>query len=114
MTSARTRTLAPGVEIPLLGFGTYLIPDGQAAEVVHDALRAGYRHVDTAEFYENERGVGEGIRRAMKSEGLRREDVFVTTKLFPGNAAWGQTPKNTATTIAALDASLAKLGFDHV
>lgn len=110
----RTRTLAPGVEIPLLGFGTYLIPDGEAADAVHEALRVGYRHVDTAEFYQNESGVGEGLRRAMTSEGLRRDDVFVTTKLFPGNAAWGQTPKSTATTIASLDASLKKLGLDAV
>jgi 2,5-diketo-D-gluconate reductase A len=110
----RTRTIAPDVEIPLLGFGTYLIPDAEAAAAVRTALEAGYRHIDTAEFYQNEQGVGTGLREAMRAHGLAREQVFVTTKLFPGNAAWGQTPKTTETTITSLEASLAKLGLDHV
>lgn len=114
MTYDRTRALTPDAAIPFLGFGTYLIPDDEAADAVHAALRAGYRHVDTAEFYANEVGVGTGIRRAFESEGLARRDVFVTTKLWPGNAAWGQTPKTTATTIASLDESLARLGMDYV
>lgn len=114
MTSERERNLAPDVNIPYLGFGTYLIPDGEAASAVHEAIRAGYRHVDTAEFYQNEGGVGEGIRRGLKSEGLARRDLFVTTKLWPGNAAWGQTPKTTETTIASLDESLERLGLDYV
>ena len=114
MTNQRERSLGPDVKIPYLGFGTYLISDGEAAAAVHEAIRAGYRHVDTAEFYENESGVGEGIRRALKSEGLSRSDVFVTTKLSPGNAAWGQTPKTTETTITSLRESLERLGLDYV
>lgn len=114
MTEKRTRTLGQDVEIPYLGFGTYLIPNDQAAAAVNEAIRAGYRHIDTAEAYQNEAGVGEGIRQALKSERLSRGDLFVTTKLWPGNAAWGQTPKTTASTIASLDASLDRLGFDHV
>jgi 2,5-diketo-D-gluconate reductase A len=114
MSSERERTLAHDVAIPYLGFGTYLIPDGEAAAAVHAALRAGYRHVDTAEFYQNEAGVGEGIQLALRSEGLLRSDLFVTTKLWPGNAAWGQTPKTTETTIASLEESLAKLRLDYV
>ncbi len=114
MTHDRTRALTPDAAIPFLGFGTYLIPDDEAADAVHAALRAGYRHVDTAEFYANEAGVGTGIRRGLESEGLARRDVFVTTKLWPGNAAWGQTPKTTQTTIASLDESLARLGMDYV
>ncbi len=114
MTTARTRTLNGDVNLPLLGFGTYLIPDGEAADAVHAAIRAGYRHIDTAEFYQNEAGVGEGIRRALQQDGLARRDLFVTTKLWPGNAAWGQTPKTTETTIASLDQSLARLGLDYV
>ena len=110
----RTRKLARDIEIPLLGFGTYLIPDDQVAAAVHEAIRAGYRHIDTAEFYQNERGVGEGIRRGLAECGLSRADLFVTTKLWPGNAGWGHTPRTTATTIAALDDSLAKLGLDQV
>lgn len=110
----RKRTLTPGVEIPYLGFGTYLIPDSEAETAVWEAIRIGYRHIDTAESYRNERGVGAGIRRALETEGLSREDIFVTTKLWPGNAAWGQTPKTTETTIASLSESLERLGLDHV
>lgn len=109
-----TRALSPDVSIPYLGFGTYLIPDGAAAEVVHDAIRAGYRHIDTAEFYDNEAGVGAGIRRALESEGLSRRDLFVTTKLWPGNTAWGQTPKTTESTITSLHESLERLQLDYV
>lgn len=114
MNNERTRTLATGVEIPYLGFGTYLIADGDAAAAVREAIRAGYRHVDTAEFYQNEAGVGAGIKQALASEGLSRGDVFVTTKLWPGNAAWGQTPKTTESTVASLHESLARLGLDYV
>jgi 2,5-diketo-D-gluconate reductase A len=111
---ARTRPLAGGGEIPYLGFGTYLIADGDAAAAVAAAIRAGYRHIDTAEAYRNEVGVGEGIRQALASEGLARSELFVTTKLWPGNAAWGQTPKTTEATIASLEHSLQRLGLDYV
>lgn len=113
-TPTQTRRLTGDVQIPLLGFGTYLIPDGEAADAVAAAVQAGYRHIDTAEFYANESGVGEGLRRGMAEAGLGRSDVFVTTKLWPGNAAWGQEPKTTATTIAALETSLEKLGLEYV
>jgi 2,5-diketo-D-gluconate reductase A len=114
MNTERNRNLAPDVTIPYLGFGTYLISDSEAADAVHEALRAGYRHIDTAEFYQNERGVGEGIRRAIQQDGISRSEIFVTTKLWPGNAAWGQTPKTTETTIASLNESLERLGLDYV
>lgn len=110
----KTRALTEDIEIPYLGFGTYLIADGDAAAAVSEAIRAGYRHVDTAEGYQNESGVGLGIRRALESEGLARGDIFVTTKLWPGNPAWGQPAKTTATTIASLDESLERLGLDYV
>lgn len=114
MTERHTRTLSPGVEIPLLGFGTYLIPDAEATGAVREALRAGYRHIDTAEAYQNERGVGEALRQAIAAGEVTRRELFVTTKLWPGNAAWGQTPKTTATTIASLHESLARLQLDFV
>jgi 2,5-diketo-D-gluconate reductase A len=109
-----TRTLTKGVEIPYLGFGTYLIPDAEAAVAVDQAIRLGYRHIDTAEAYQNEAGVGAGIRRALASEKLSRGDMFVTTKLWPGNAAWGETPKTTASTLASLTGGLERLGLDYV
>lgn len=114
MSTERVQILSHDVKLPYLGFGTYLIGDDEAAAAVHAAIRAGYRHIDTAEFYQNETGVGEGIRRALASGGLARSDLFVTTKLWPGNAAWGQTPKTTETTLASLDESLARLGLDYV
>lgn len=102
--------IGAGFQLPLVGFGTYTIPDADAPGLVAEALAAGYRHIDTAEGYRNEVGVGAGLR----ASGLRRDEVFVTTKLWPGNAAWGQTPRDTAGTIAALEASLERLGLDHV
>ena len=109
-TMTQTRKLSPTVEIPLLGFGTYLIPNAETAAAVTAALKAGYRHIDTAEFYANEDGVGAGLRAA----NVERKEVFITTKLWPGNAAWGQTPKTTETTLAALNTSLANLKLDYV
>ncbi|MCI1635670.1 aldo/keto reductase [Bifidobacterium sp.] len=71
-------TLLNGVEIPKIGFGTWLIEDNnKAAEAVQEAIKTGYRHIDTAEAYGNEVGVGEGVR----SSGVDRKKIFVTTKL---------------------------------
>ena len=100
--------------IPAVGFGTYLIANDDAPEAVHAAICAGYRHVDTASGYRNEAGVGEGLRRGLAAEGLERSDVFVTTKLWPGNPAWGDQPKDAAQTVAECEASLDRLGLDHV
>ena len=106
-------TIADGVHLPVVGFGTYLISDDEASDAVTSALDAGYRHVDTAEGYGNEPGVGRAINAALDA-GLRRDELFVTTKLFPGNPAWGAPAKTYQTTIASLDASLKRLGLDHV
>jgi diketogulonate reductase-like aldo/keto reductase len=70
-------TLANGVNIPKLGLGTWRLDDGAAAQVVKNAIGIGYRHIDTAQAYENEHGVGEGVR----ASGIARDHVFVTTKL---------------------------------
>ncbi len=110
----KTRALTADVRIPFLGLGTYLIPDDQAAAAVREAVRAGYRHIDTAEGYRNESGVGTGIKQALESEGLTRSDLFVTTKLWPGNSAWGQPPKTTESTVTSLDQSLERLGLEYV
>lgn len=110
----KTRILTDDVEIPYLGFGTFLIADNEVAAAVGEAFRAGYRHIDTAEGYQNESGVGAGIKQALKSEGLARRDLFVTTKLWPGNPAWGQQAKTTESTVTSLEASLERLGLDYV
>lgn len=110
----KTRALTANIEIPYVGFGTYLIADDDAAAAVSEAIRAGYRHIDTAEAYQNESGVGAGIRRALAAGDISRAELFVTTKLWPGNPAWGQPPKTTESTIASLGESLERLQLDYV
>lgn len=100
---APSLTLANGVRIPQLGLGTWPMNDDEAAVTVAEALRLGYRHVDTAENYGNERGVGEGLRRA----GLPREEVFITTKF---NRQWHSVDGARQ----ACEASLARLGVDYI
>ncbi|MFT4222579.1 aldo/keto reductase [Dysgonomonas sp.] len=96
-------TLSNGVEIPKIGLGTWMIDDNKVAQAVRTAIGIGYRHIDTAQGYMNERGVGEGIR----SCGLPREDIFVTTKL---DAAI----KDYDGAVAAIESSMQKLGLDYI
>jgi len=74
---------AHGARIPLIGLGTWNLRGGSCARMVEQALRLGYRHVDTAEMYDNEREVGEGLR----ASGLARDQVFITTKIWPSHFA---------------------------
>ena len=74
---------ANGAEIPLLGLGTWELRGRACARIVQQALRLGYRHIDTAEIYENEREVGEGVR----ASGVKRHDLFLTTKIWPSHFA---------------------------
>ncbi|MEV0486575.1 aldo/keto reductase [Streptomyces sp. NPDC050508] len=111
MTGTHDRELTAEVRIPLVGFGTYLIPDEEAASAVENSLAAGYRHIDTAEIYDNERGVGEGLRRGMRQAGLERGDVFVTTKLWPLTQDRNKTGEET---LRSLDESLDRLGLAQV
>ena len=93
-----------GVKIPVLGFGTWKAADGEEAyQAVLAALKAGYRHIDTAAIYQNEESVG----RAIKDSGLKREDLFITTKLWNSHHTYEDAQ-------AALDESLEKLGLDYV
>ncbi|NYI02754.1 aldo/keto reductase [Cupriavidus plantarum] len=116
MTKFRSEslTLNTDTKIPFIGFGTYLIPSDEAAAAVRTAIDVGYRHIDTAEFYHNEESVGEGIRAALKDISLSREDIFVTTKLWPGNPEWDMPAKTQEQTLVAARASLARLGLDYV
>lgn len=82
----KTLTLANGHRIPQLGFGTYCIPEEQTAEAVNAAIETGYRHIDTAQAYENEHGAAEGLRRS----GLKREEIFITSKVMAEYKSYGQ------------------------
>lgn len=95
--------LNDGIHAPQLGFGVYQIDDKQAVEAVSTALKAGYRSIDTAAFYKNEKGVGEAVRHS----GLSRSDIFVTTKLWNGNQGFDAALK-------AFDVSMEKLKLDYV
>lgn len=115
MTDAQTTfALNRDTSIPAVGFGTYLISDDDAENAIHSAIAAGYRHIDTASGYRNEETVGTGIRQGLQNQGLSRDDLFVTAKLWPGNPAWGDAPKTGAQTVQECDASLARLGLDYV
>lgn len=95
---------------PLVGFGAYQLSIAQAEFCVKEALKAGYRHIDSAEGYNNEEGVGKGI----KAAGVSRDDLFVTTKLFPGYKEWGAPEKNYKQSIETLKNQLKQLQLDHV
>jgi 2,5-diketo-D-gluconate reductase A len=110
----QTFPLNGDMTIPAVGFGTYLISQEDAREAVRVAILNGYRHIDTAEVYDNEEAVGAGIRAGIAEAGLTREDIFVTTKLWQGHAAWGQKLKDEEETVAAINGSLERLGLDYV
>ncbi|MEV6174197.1 aldo/keto reductase [Streptomyces sp. NPDC051954] len=98
-----TVTLNNGVRIPQLGFGVFQVPDAETTTAVTAALDAGYRSIDTAAIYGNETGVGN----ALADSDLSRDELFVTTKLWNADQGYDATLK-------AFDASLAKLGLDHI
>ncbi|HEY6145736.1 MAG TPA: aldo/keto reductase [Solirubrobacterales bacterium] len=102
-TEVPVLTLHDGVEIPQLGYGVFQIPPEETQEKVEDALATGYRHVDTAAAYRNEAGVGAAI----AASGVRREDVFVTTKLWNSEQGYDST-------LRAFEKSIERLGTGHV
>jgi 2,5-diketo-D-gluconate reductase A len=95
--------LNDGRRIPQLGLGVYKVADSDAARVVETAIGSGYRHIDTATLYNNERGVGDGVRAA----GVPRGDIFVTTKVWDSDHGYDRTMR-------AFDSSLDLLRFDYV
>ena len=100
-----TVKLNSGHEMPILGIGTYQLSNSQAENSVYWALKAGMRLIDTARIYGNEEGVGRGIRRAIKDGICKREEIFVTTKMWTSDFSNGD---------AAVDASLKRLGLDYI
>jgi len=96
-------TLTNGVEIPKLGLGTWFINDRDVMQAVKDAVKIGYRHIDTAQAYQNERGVGEVI----KTCNVNRKELFVTTKLDAEVKSYNEA-------VASIDNSLETLGLDYI
>lgn len=103
MILEETYTLSNGVEIPKLGLGTWMVSDDDAEQAVQDAIEMGYRHIDTAQAYGNESGVGEGIR----AVGVAREDVFVTTKLAAEMKSYEEA-------VSSIDTSLQTMGLEYI
>ncbi len=103
MRSTDTLTIAAGVEMPRLGFGTYKARPGEVEGAIETALRAGYRSIDTASLYGNEEGVGTG----MRASGVAREEVFVATKVWNDEQGYEETR-------AACLRSLERLGLDWI
>ncbi|MFC6614131.1 aldo/keto reductase [Halopenitus salinus] len=99
--SVPTTTLPSGDELPQIGFGTWNIPEGDVADAVRTAIDAGYTHIDTAEGYQNEAGIGEAL------ADYDREDLFVTSKVLPSNL-------NYESLIESCEASLDRLGTDYL
>lgn len=101
----KTVTLNSGYEMPIIGLGTWTQNDEETANSVYYALEDGYRLIDTAQYYGNERGVGEGLRRAIDDGIVTREEVFITTKIMPSsyNNAYN-----------SIDESLERLGVDYI
>jgi diketogulonate reductase-like aldo/keto reductase len=98
-----TLTLNNGVSLPTLGYGVFQTPPEETATAVETALNTGYRHIDTAAAYNNERGVGEGLRRS----GLARDEVFLETKIWVSDYGYDQT-------LHAFEKSAAKLGVERI
>ncbi|MFF3995894.1 aldo/keto reductase [Streptomyces cyaneofuscatus] len=103
MSQVPSITLNNGLEMPQLGFGVWQVPDDEAAKAVAKAIESGYRSIDTAAIYKNEKGTG----RAIAASGVPRDELFVTTKLWNSEQGYDST-------LRAFDASLDQLGLDYV
>lgn len=97
-----TYTLSNSVKIPKLGLGTWMLTDSEAAQAVRDAVAMGYRHIDTAQAYGNEAGVGEGIRTC----GISRDELFVTSKVAAENKSYDSAALSRGRSSAAKSAVL--------
>ena len=98
-----TYTMNNGVKIPKLALGTWLIENDAAKDAVKNAIKIGYHHIDTAQAYENEQGVGEGVR----ASGISRDKIFVTSKVAAENKSYRSAADS-------IDETLKKTGFDYM
>ncbi|MGE7690926.1 aldo/keto reductase [Lysinibacillus sp. NPDC097214] len=102
-----TITLNNGLQMPGMGLGVFQVENDATAEMVKNAIVVGYRSIDTAAIYGNEAGVGEGIKQALTATDLKREDLFITSKVWNDGLSYEET-------IAAYEDSLEKLGLDYL
>lgn len=103
-----TVKLNNGVQMPWFGLGVWQVKDGyEVVSSIKSAIRHGYRSIDTAAAYKNEEGVGQAIREALEENGLKREDLFITTKVWNSDQGYEST-------LQAIETSLGKLGLDYV
>ena len=109
MIKEETYTLSNGNKIPRLGYGTWLIPENSAAEAVGLAVSAGYRLIDTAQAYANEKGVGEGVRTC----GIKREELFVTSKVAAENKSYDSAMRSIDETLEKMDIGYLDLMIIH-
>ncbi len=103
MILSETYKMNNGLEIPKLALGTWLIDDDKVAEAVRQAIKIGYRHIDTAQAYGNERGVGEGVRTC----GISRDQIFVTSKVAAENKTYESTSNS-------INETLRKMNLDYI
>lgn len=107
MNTEKIITYYNQISVPSIGYGTYKTPSYATADAVYEALRLGYRHIDTASYYGNEKGVGEGVRKAMKELHIRREDISVATKVW-------NTDRGYENTLRAFERSTQALDLDYI
>lgn len=108
MSFGRTVLLNTGHKFPTLGYGTWQSSPGVVGQGVFEALKIGYRHLDLAKIYENQVEVGKGIKKALSEiPGLKREDIFITSKLWNNS----HRPQDVE---PSLDDTLAELGLDYL
>ncbi|MGP7818497.1 aldo/keto reductase [Niallia sp. 01092] len=108
MNLQSTVTLANGVKMPWLGLGVFKVEDGETTTYsVSTAIKNGYRSIDTAAIYDNETGVGKGIAEGIAAAGIKREDLFITTKVWNDDLGYEET-------LQAFEVSLEKLGLDYL
>tara|TARA_Y100000817_G_scaffold142694_1_gene111852 strand:- start:1717 stop:2619 length:903 start_codon:yes stop_codon:yes gene_type:complete len=100
--------------VPSIGLGTYNMNPEEAEKMTYESIMHGYRHIDTAAVYKNEEAVGVGLKRAITELNLNREDIFVTTKLWPGGLIKVDRIRNYEGSIKSFEKSLLKLGLDYI
>ena len=100
--------------VPSIGLGTYNMAPEEAEKMTYESIMHGYRHIDTAAVYKNEEAVGVGLKRAITELNLNREDIFVTTKLWPGGLIKVDRIRNYEGSIKSFEKSLLKLGLDYI